>query len=64
MQHGGEAFYERPQAGLRHHWYEIVEHGALTKQGVAALFGGVGLEITVVTKGLSSGSEEGIRNAV
>ena len=53
-----EAFGERAQAGFRHRWYEIVEHGALTKQGVGALFGGIGLEITVVTKGLSSGSKQ------
>ena len=33
-QHSGEALDQRPQAGLWHHWYEVVEHGTLTKQGV------------------------------
>ena len=37
-QHSGEAFDQWPQAGLWHHWYEVVEHGTLTKQGVGTLF--------------------------
>ena len=37
-QHSPEAFDQRPQAGLWHHWYEVVEHGALTKQRMGALF--------------------------
>jgi len=37
-QHSGEAFDQWPQAELWHHWYEVVEHGALTKQGVGTLF--------------------------
>jgi hypothetical protein len=37
-QHSGEALDQWPQAGLWHHWYEVVEHGALTKQGVGTLF--------------------------
>ena len=37
-QHSGEALDQRPQAGLWHHRYEVVEHGALTKQGVGTPF--------------------------
>src|SRR5271168_3894995 len=37
-QHSGEALDQRPQAGLWHHWHEVVEHGALTKQRVGTLF--------------------------
>ena len=57
-QHSAEAFDQRSQSWLWHHWDEFIEHGSLTKQRMRALFGGVGFEMTVISESLPCSSEQ------
>jgi len=42
LQQGTEAFHQRAQPALRHGRDQVVQHAALTEQGMGPAFGGVG----------------------
>jgi hypothetical protein len=57
-QRSAEAFDQRSQSWLWHHWDEFVEHGSLTKQRLREFFGDVGFELTVISESLTRSSEQ------
>jgi hypothetical protein len=47
------------QAVLRQIWDEVVEHAALSEQGMGALFGGIGLEMPIYNEAFTGGAQQG-----
>lgn len=57
-EHGGERLYQWDQPLVRHRWDQVIKHAALAEQRMGAPFGGVRLELAIISKRLASGPKQ------